>query len=106
MTRHGRWRYRAESALRNGTLAHRHASLLAGRGLCDLVVEPHTLTVRDATAVDQVMGLRSWAHSAAERGYLTGAEADAFVMRFDTAVHSGRFRYAVTFFVTAGHLPG
>ncbi|MFD8864984.1 methyltransferase domain-containing protein [Streptomyces sp. NPDC059590] len=95
-------RFRAEANLRNGTLAHRHAGMLAARTLADVTVEARTLVVRDPTAVDNVMGLRSWAHTAAARGYLDPTDADRFVAQFDQAVSTGRFTYAVTFFLTSG----
>ncbi|MGI3228528.1 methyltransferase domain-containing protein [Streptomyces sp. GTA36] len=98
-------RFRAEVNLRNGTLAHRHAGMLAARALEEIAVEAHTLVVRDPTAVDNVMGLRSWAHTAAARGHLDTVDADRFVVQFDQAVHTGRFTYAVTFFVTSGTVP-
>ncbi|MEU6244524.1 methyltransferase domain-containing protein [Streptomyces sp. NPDC047024] len=98
-------RFRADVALRNGSLAHRHAGMLAARGLHDITVEARTLVVRDPSAVDQVMGLRTWAHTAAGRGCLDPLDADRFVERFDDAVRAGRFTYAVTFFLTAGTLP-
>jgi SAM-dependent methyltransferase/diadenosine tetraphosphate (Ap4A) HIT family hydrolase len=99
-------RFRAEAALRNGTLAHRHPGTLAARGLEDVAVEARTLVVRDPTAVDNVMGLRTWAHTAAARGHLDPAEADRFVVQFDRAVRTERFTYSVTFFLTSGTLPG
>ncbi|MDN3027862.1 methyltransferase domain-containing protein [Streptomyces sp. S.PB5] len=98
-------RYRADVSLRNGTLAHRHAGLLTARGLRDLTVEARTLVVRDPSAVDNVMGLRTWAHTAAARGHLGLTDADRFVVQFDEAVRTGGFTYAVTFFLTAGTLP-
>lgn len=98
-------RFRADVALRNGSLAHRHAGLLAARGVHDVVVDARTLVVRDPHAVDNVMGLRTWAHTAADRGHLDPVDADRFVARFDDAVAAGRFTYAVTFFLTAGTLP-
>ncbi|MFI0822775.1 methyltransferase domain-containing protein [Streptomyces sp. NPDC021115] len=96
--------FRAEAALRNGTLAHRHPGMLAARELEDVTVEARTLVVRDPTAVDNVMGLRTWAHTATARGYLDQSEADRFVAQFDQAVRTGRFTYAVTFFLTSGPL--
>ncbi|MFF0741503.1 methyltransferase domain-containing protein [Streptomyces sp. NPDC004111] len=99
-------RFRADAGLRNGTLAHRHAGLFADRGLDDVAVEARTLVVRDPAAADHVMGLRSWAHTAAERGFLASVDADRFVAQFDDAVRAGRFTYAVTFFLTAGTVPG
>ncbi|MEW2131311.1 methyltransferase domain-containing protein [Streptomyces sp. NPDC005435] len=97
--------FRADVALRNGTLAHRHAGMLAAHGLRDITVEARTLVVRDPSAVDRVMGLRTWAHTAASRGRLDPVDADRFTDRFDDAVRTGRFTYAVTFFLTAGTLP-
>ncbi|MFG2153180.1 methyltransferase domain-containing protein [[Kitasatospora] papulosa] len=98
-------RFRADVGLRNGSLAHQHAGLLAARGIHDIMVEARTLVVRDPSAADNVMGLRTWAHAAADRGYLDTVDADRFVAQFDDAVHAGRFTYAVTFFLTAGTLP-
>jgi SAM-dependent methyltransferase len=95
-------RFRADVALRNGTLAHRHAGLLADRRVVDIDVEARTLVVRDPTAVDNVMGLRTWAGSAAQQGHLGEAEAAAFVAHVDRAVETGQFTYAVTFFLTSG----
>ncbi|MEV0427995.1 methyltransferase domain-containing protein [Micromonospora sp. NPDC050495] len=94
-------RFRADVLLRNGTLAHHHAGLLAAHGLVAITVEPRTLVVRDPTAVDNVLGLRSWAATAAQRGALDPAEARAFEDQFDEAVAAHRFTYAVTFFLTA-----
>lgn len=94
-------RFRADTLLRNGSLAHRHAGLLAERGLTGVTVEARTLVVRDPAAADNVMGLRTWAHAAATHGVLTPSEADRFTTDFDTAVRTGRFTYAVTFFLTA-----
>ncbi|MEU5789147.1 methyltransferase domain-containing protein [Micromonospora purpureochromogenes] len=94
-------RFRADVLLRNGTLAHQHAGLFATHGLVDITVEPRTLLVRNPTAVDNVLGLRSWAATAAQRGALDPAEARAFEDQFDEAVVAQRFTYAVTFFLTA-----
>jgi SAM-dependent methyltransferase len=94
-------RFRADVLLRNGTLAHQHPGILATRGLTDITVEAHTLLIRDPTAVDNVLGLRTWATTATEHGLLTAADAHAFQTQFDHAVATGRFTYAVTFFLTA-----
>ncbi|MEU7757787.1 MULTISPECIES: methyltransferase domain-containing protein [Micromonospora] len=94
-------RFRADVLLRNGTLAHQHAGILATLGLADVTVEPRTLLVRNPAAADNVLGLRSWAATAARRGVLEPAEARAFEDQFDEAVEAGRFTYAVTFFLTA-----
>ena len=98
-------RFRADHMLRHGTLAHRHAGLLADRRLTDITVEPRTLVVRDPRAADRVMGLRTWAHTAADHGHLEVKAADRFVALFDEAVSRGKFLYAVTFFLTGATRP-
>jgi SAM-dependent methyltransferase len=80
--------------LRNGTLAHRMAGRFAAAGLQKVEAEAMTLVVRDPTAVDNVMGLRSWADGT--------ADADAWHTAIDDSIARGAFLYAVTFFLTAG----
>ncbi len=62
-----------------------------------------TLEVRDPASLDNVMGLRSWARSAASQGVLTGDEADRWETEYDRVVEQGRFNWSVTFYITAGH---
>ncbi|MEV7734411.1 hypothetical protein AB0O75_20435 [Streptomyces sp. NPDC088921] len=96
----------ADVGLRSGSLAHRHAGLLAARSIHDIMVEAWTLVVRDPSAADNVMGLRTWVHTAAVRGYLdpmdagTGSWPSSTVSCAEIA-----FGYAVTYFLTAGTLP-
>jgi SAM-dependent methyltransferase len=99
-------RFRADRLLRNGTLAHRMPGLLAAAGLVAVEAEAMTLVVRDPTAVDNVMGLRTWAATAHERGVLSAEDAAAWPREIDRAVGGGRFLYAVTFFLTAGTRAG
>ena len=95
-------RFRADHALRNGTLAHRMAGRFAAAGLRDIRVEARTLIVRDPAAVDNVMGLRTWADAAHARGLLSADEAARWPALLDEAIAAGRFLYAVTFFLTRG----
>jgi SAM-dependent methyltransferase len=97
--------YRADHMLRHGTLAHRHAGLLAARGGTDIQVEAQTLVVRDAQTVDNVMGLRTWARLARDHGALPDSAVDAWTSQVDQAIADGRFLYAVTFFITAATMP-
>ena len=64
-----------------------------------------TLVVRDPTAVDNVMGLRTWARSAQKIGYVSEEDVIRWEALFDGTVTAGRFMYAVTFFLTAGAKP-
>ncbi len=98
--------FRASHALRHGTLAHEMGDHFAGVGLADVSVEERTLVVRDPRSVDNVMGLRSWARTAAARGRLTEIEADRWETAFDAVVAAGRFCWSVTFFLTSGRKPG
>ncbi len=94
--------FRADHGLRNGTLAHRMAGLFSGAGLRDVRVEGMTLVVRDSTALDNVMGLRTWAGSAHAHGLLSAADAERWPRTLDEAIVAGHFLYAVTFFLTSG----
>jgi SAM-dependent methyltransferase len=98
-------RFRAERGLRNGMLAHRMADVFVAHGLSDVHVEERRLIVRDATAVDNVLGLRTWAGSAQPYGYLTKSEVATWERLFDDVVAAGRFLWSVTFFLTAGTRP-
>lgn len=94
--------FRADHLLRNGTLAHRMGGLFTGAGLADVTVEAVPVVLRDPMALDNAMGLRSWARTAHERGLATAADADAWERELDEAAASGRFLYAFTIFLTAG----
>lgn len=82
--------------IRNGALAHRMVELFAEAGLDEIEVEARTLVVRDPAAVDNVMGLRTWAHGTADAGI--------WERELDEAAARGTFLYAVTFFLTAGRV--
>lgn len=74
-------------------------------GLASVRVESLTLSVRDPAAVDNVMGLRTWARTAAARGYIAPDEAGRWEQLFDQAVRDEKFFYSVTFFITVGVKP-
>lgn len=100
------FRFRADYGLRNGTMAHDMAAIFAEHGLTDVKVETMTLEVRDPSAVDNVMGLRTWAGSAKSVGLLTDDDVVRWERLYDETIADGRFRYAVTFFLTAGIVLG
>jgi SAM-dependent methyltransferase len=95
-------RSRADHMLRNGTIAHRIAGMFSDAGLGSVRTESVTLSVRDPTAIDNVMGLRTWARTAASYGYIPAHKADVWEQLFDKTVRCGKFLYAVTFFITVG----
>jgi hypothetical protein len=98
-------RFRADHALRNGTLAHRMPALFRDAGLAQVGIEPMTLQIRDATAVDNVMGMRTWAATAHRIGILGRDEVRIWEQMYDATVAAGKFFYAVTFFITWGIKP-
>jgi SAM-dependent methyltransferase len=95
-------RFRADCLLRHGTIAHRMPAMFADAGVGGIRVDPMTLVVQDAGAVDNVMGLRSWAQAAGASGFLTAGDVQRWEQLYDQTVNSGRFLYAVTFFITSG----
>jgi SAM-dependent methyltransferase len=95
-------RFRADRLLRQGTLAHRQGGVFARAGATDVVVEAFPVVLRDPAALDNAMGLRSWARVAYERGLLGEAEADRWERGLDDAVAGGHFLYAFSVFITAG----
>lgn len=98
-------RFRADHALRNGTLAHRMAGLFHLAGLTDVAVEAAPIVLRDPTALDNAMGLRSWAASAHERGFLEAEDIPRWSRMVDDAIAEGRFLYSFSVFITAGTKP-
>ncbi|HVX45612.1 MAG TPA: methyltransferase domain-containing protein [Mycobacteriales bacterium] len=97
--------YRA-SHIRNGRLPHRHAPMLAQRGLQNIVVETRTATVRNLEAFDHVWGLRTWAGPAARAGFTDRDRTAEFQRQIDEVAAAGAFTYTVTFFLTAAQVPG
>lgn len=95
-------RYRADRGLRNGTIAHRMPAMFRDAGLHSVQVHPLTLTVFDSTAIDNVMGLRTWARTAAADEYVSTEDAARWETLFDRTVQEGKFLYAVAFFITFG----
>ncbi len=95
-------RFRADYALRNGTLAHQMGRLFVQAGLSGTHVEAMTVVLRDVRALDNAMGLRDWAAFARERGLIEAHEVQAWEGALDEAAADGRFLYSFTLFITAG----
>jgi SAM-dependent methyltransferase len=97
--------YRADHALRNGTLAHRMGGLFVRAGLRDVSVEAAPVVLRDPTALDNALGLRSWAAVAHERGLLDAADVERWEETIDRSIADGHFLYSFSLFLTAGTKP-
>lgn len=98
-------RFRADHALRHGTIAHRMPAMFRDVGMDRVGVDPMTLVVRDPTAVDNVMGLRTWASTAHRHEFLDADDVRRWEEMYDATVAAGNFFYAVTFFITCGVKP-
>ena len=77
-------------------------AMFGDAGLTSVSVEPMTLVIRDPAAVDNVMGLRTWAGTAHRSGFLEADEVRRWEELYDATIAAGKFFYAVTFFITAG----
>ena len=97
--------FRANHALRNGRLAHGIGRKFVEAGLEEVSVEERVLVVRDPTSVDNVMGLRTWARTASERGIMSDAEVRRWEALYDEVVADERFLWSVRFFITSGRKP-
>jgi SAM-dependent methyltransferase len=97
--------FRAHSLLRNGTLAHQMPQRFVDVGLEHVRIEEHRLVVRDPASLDGVLGLRSWARTAAERGKMTLDEAGRWESLYDQVVAEDAFCWFVSFFISSGRKP-
>jgi SAM-dependent methyltransferase len=95
-------RFRADHMLRNGTLAHQMGRLFVRAGLADIRVEAFSVVLHDPGALDNAMGLRSWAAAACARGYLPAQEVRRWEQMLDDALAEGHFLYSFTMYVTVG----
>jgi SAM-dependent methyltransferase len=98
-------RFRADHALRNGTLAHRMGGFFVRAGLSEVSVEAAPVVLRDPTTLDNVMGLRDWAAVAHERGFLDARDVEVWTKTIDDAIAEGSFLYSFTLFLTSGTCP-
>jgi SAM-dependent methyltransferase len=94
--------FRAELALRNGTLAHEMGRLFTDAGLTAVQVEEMPIVVRDPAALDNALGLRDWAGFAHEHGLVEAGEVDAWQTALDEAAANGSFIYTFSIFITSG----
>ena len=98
-------RFRADHLLRNGNLAHRLGGLFADAGLVNVQVEAVPVVLRDPAALDDAMGLRSWAGVAHGRGLLAAEDAARWEQQLDDAAAGDHFLYAFSLFLTLGRRP-
>lgn len=96
--------FRADG-LRQGDVAHRLFALYQELGLTEVGVEPMTEIATDYAAINGVMGFDRGMRTAAEHGVVTRDEAERWIAYVEEAARTGRFFYAMTFFITVGRKP-
>jgi hypothetical protein len=79
--------------------------LFARAGVAGVQVEAWPVVLRDPAALDNAMGLRTWAGVAHERGLLQPKEVESWTQAIDDAVAGGHFLYSFSVFLTAGRRP-
>ena len=98
-------RFRADHGVRNGTLAHSMGRLFVQAGLTGVEVEAAPIVLRDPKALDNALGLRSWASLAHEVRLVRADEVRVWEDAIDRAAADGCFLYAFSLFITAGRKP-
>lgn len=98
-------RFRAERALRNGTLAHQMGRLFVQAGLADVQVESVPIVLREPSALENALGLRDWAAFAHQEGLVEADDVSAWEAALDEAAANGSFLYFFALFITAGRRP-
>jgi ubiquinone/menaquinone biosynthesis C-methylase UbiE len=96
--------FRADG-LRQGDIAHRLFALFRAHGLVEIGVEPLTEIATDYAAINGVMGFDRGIRTAAECGVVSRDEAERWIAYVEEAASTGRFLYAMTFFITTGRRP-
>ncbi len=95
-------RFRSEHGLRQGAIAGSMPARFRSAGLDQVRSESRTLVARDASELDGVFGLRTWARSASRAGLLGEEEVARWETLFDATVAGGCFSWQVTFVLTTG----
>jgi SAM-dependent methyltransferase len=98
-------RFRAVHGVRNGTLAHQMGRLFVRAGVTQVTIEALPIVIRDPTALDNALGLRSWASLAHELALVESDEVPKWEKALDDAAEDGCFLYSFSCFITAGRKP-
>jgi ubiquinone/menaquinone biosynthesis C-methylase UbiE len=96
--------FRADT-IRNGWIAHHMPALFKECGLLEVAVLPMTDVRTDYAEVEATLHYEGGIRVAQEQGVLTTEEADRLVHSMRETAASGRFMWAMTFFLTTGRKP-
>ena len=95
---------RFRAGVGNWRLGHQMARLFAEAGLTDVRAEAVPIVVTEPSALDNALGLRTWAGLAAAQGLLDGADVTRWEAALDEAAAGGWFLYAFCVFITTGRV--
>ena len=87
-------------------LAHQMRRLYVEAGLGETEAECVPIVLQEPTALDNALGLRSWAGLAYDQGLLAAHDAAAWEAAIDEAAGGGWFLYSFSIFITRGRKPG
>jgi hypothetical protein len=76
--------------------------LFAQSGLHDIQVESVPIVLQDPSALDNALGLRTWAGLACEQGHVASRDVPAWEAAIDQAADGGWFLYSFSVFITRG----
>ena len=85
-------------------LGHQMPRLFTEAGLAEVRAEAVPIVVADPTALDNALGLRTWAQPAATQGLLDPADVTRWEAALDEAAAGGWFLYAFCVFITTGRV--
>jgi SAM-dependent methyltransferase len=95
---------RFRAGVGNWRLGHQMTRLFGEAGLVDVRVEAVPIVVTDPAALDNALGLRTWAGLAEAQGLLDGADVARWEAALDAAAAGGWFLYAFCVFITTGRV--
>jgi SAM-dependent methyltransferase len=93
---------RFRAGVGNWRLGHQMPRLFAEAGLTDVRAEAVPIVVAEPAALDNALGLRTWAGLAATQGLLDRADVARWEAGLDEAAAAGWFLYAFCVFITTG----
>jgi SAM-dependent methyltransferase len=93
---------RFRAGVGNWRLSHQMRRLFVEAGLANVHTEAAPVVITEPTALDDALGLRSWAGLAAKQGMLELADVTRWEVALDQAAAGHWFLYAFCVFITTG----
>jgi SAM-dependent methyltransferase len=95
---------RFRAGVGNWGLGHQMSRLFVEAGLTDVRADAFPIVLTDPTALDNALGLRTWAGLAADQGLLEPEDVTRWEAALDAAAAGGWFLYTFCIFLTTGRV--